>query len=92
MQGYLVRLTLLSGGDVAPARDGAGEACVWAACGQRDGLHIISDLYRVEQLDQHHVIVQRLVVIATERREIGQGICIESCHVIKPHSASVWLL
>lgn len=77
MQGYLVRLTLLASGDVAPARDGAGEACVWAACGQRDGLHIISDLYRVEQLDQHHVIVQRLVVIATERRtKIGQGICI----------------
>ena len=85
----MVRLTLLSGGDVAPARDRAGEACVWAAGGQRDGLYVISDFHRVEQLDQHHVIVQRLVVIATERRERGQGIFIESCNVIKLHSASV---
>ena len=58
-------LTLAAHGGVAPARHRTADAPVWTPAGQGNRLHCLSDLHRVEQLDQHDVIVQSLVVIAT---------------------------
>lgn len=62
--------TLIIHGSVTPARHGAMKPREWAPCGQRDGSDCLCHLHGVEELNQHDVIIQSLVVI-TIHREIS---------------------
>lgn len=61
------QLTLSVHGSVTPTRHRALEPTMWAPCGQWDGCDCICHLHRVEQLDQHDVVIQSLVVITAHR-------------------------
>lgn len=60
--------TLAIHGSVTPARHRAAEPPIWTPRGQRDGCNCLRHLHRVEELDQHDVIIQSLVVITVETK------------------------
>lgn len=51
----------------APAGHRAHEPTVGAPCGQRDGCNRLGHLHRMEELDQHDVVIQSLVVVAMHK-------------------------
>ena len=57
--------------DSSPSWDSTGHSSIGTASGQRDRSHCISHLHWVEQLNQHNVVVQSLVVVAEVKRSKG---------------------